>query len=412
MRLALSLPAGQLVEPVESVIAISPDGRRLVTVAHGEDGTRRLLARQLNEIEPRTLPGTEQAISPFFSPDGEWIAFFAGAEIKKVAFAGGPPVTVASGIGQNRGGTWGADDMLYVTANTEGGLSRVPAQGGGKFEPVTQLDPSRSERTHRWPHALPGGKAVIFTSDNTVSTEFYDDARIEALVLSTGERKVLLEQSSRAQYFAPGYLIFARGGSLFAVPFDLESLAVTGPPRPVLSGVVTDVATGAAQFAVSGAGSILYVPGGLSTGAAQPVWVDRGGRAAPAVAEASGDYQLSLAPDDRRVAFVSTSGQNTDLWISDLQRGSRSRFTFEGSPESPAWTRDGARLAFRVTAEGSATGRVMWRAADGGSEAEVLVEDSAALLNPTDFSSDGAFLAMDAYSFGPGFGHLDPAALR
>jgi serine/threonine-protein kinase len=400
MRFALSLPAGQLVEPIESAVAISPDGRRLVAVVRGEDGTRHLLARQLDEIEPRPLPGTEQAISPFFSPDSEWIAFFSGAEIKKVAFAGGPAVTVASGVGQNRGGTWGADEMLYVAANTEGGLSRVSAQGGVNFEPITQLDPQRSERTHRWPHALPNGKAVLFTSDTTSSTEFYDDARIEAVILATGERKVVVEQSSRAQYLAPGYLIFARGGALFASPFDLESLAMTGPPRLVFSGVATDVATGAAQFAVSAAGSILYVPGGLSTGAAQPLWVDRGGRATPAVAEASGDFQLSLAPDDRRVAFVSTAGQNTDLWILDTQRGSRSRFTFEGSPESPVWTHDGARLAYRVTAEGGATGRVMWRAADGGSEAEILFEDSNALLNPTSFSSDGASVAMDAFTSG------------
>jgi Tol biopolymer transport system component len=159
----------------------------------------RLLLRSVDAFEPHLVPDTERATGPFFSPDGVWIAFFRDGALFKIPVAGGPPVRLAAAPGQPRGGTWGRDGYLYVVPDTISGISRV-SQDGGTYEPVTKLDTTRSERTHRWPMVLPDGNALLFTSDDEGSTEYYDDARITAVQLATGERKTLIEGSSMAWY--------------------------------------------------------------------------------------------------------------------------------------------------------------------------------------------------------------------
>ncbi len=383
MRFPVLLPEGQsLVFDAFPAVALSPDGRRQIAVVAGEDGRPQLAIKQIDQLDARLLPGTEHARAPFFSPDAEWVAFFTESGLYKIAVAGGPPVVVASGtFGQTRGGAWLADGTIVFTPRAAGGLQRVP-ENGGEAEVLTTPDAARSERTHRWPAALPGGRAILFTSDTTESTEYYDDARIEAVSIATGERKVVIEQSSRAEYLSTGHLVFARGGSLFAVPFDAEQLEVRGSTALVLQEVATDVASGAAHFSVSSEGSVLYVRGDVASSFNQPVRVDREGNEEDLGVPPGRHFGLSLAPDERRLALVEGGGAGTDVWVADLERGTFSRLTFENTATEPVWSPDGTRIAYAALPPQTSRFDVFRRPADGSGAAEVLWSDAASISPP------------------------------
>ncbi|HVS01163.1 MAG TPA: hypothetical protein VMT16_00190, partial [Thermoanaerobaculia bacterium] len=399
LRFELALPKGAhlALDHQHDMMAISADGRRQVFLVRGEDGVRALALRDLGQATARMLPGTAGASTPAFSPDGEWVAFVAGNRLWKVPVAGGAPVVVAEPVADPRGLAWSPDGHLYLAPDFAASLRRV-GDGGGSLEPVTELDAGRQERTHRWPHALPGGGVVLFTSDTVDSTEFYDDARIEALRVATGERTVVVEQASRARYVS-GHLVFARGGSLYAAPFDAEALRVTGPPAIVLQGVSTTVASGAAHFAVSEEGSLFYVPGEVAAQAASvPLWLDReGGQEASTIAAANYD-QLALSPDGRRVALVLQQGGSNGLWVADLQRGTLTRLTFAGSVADPVWSPDGLSIAY-----GGADG-VYRQPSDGSGEPERLWGPRSGVF-PSSFSPDGSVLIVE-YGVDQGQGDL------
>ena len=372
-------------------LAISRDGRQVVMTAESEDGIESLFLRSLGEVTVRQLTGTENARSPFFSPDGQWIAFFTNRQLRKIQVQGGAPLTLAE-VGQVRGGVWGADGFIYLTDNVQGGVSRVP-ENGGNLEAVSTPDAQRSERTHRWPDVLPDGSAVIFTSDTFSSTEYYDDARIEAISTTTGERRVLVEGSSMARVMGSDYLIFARAGSLYAVALDPETLETSGSPTLVLQGVSTSVASGAVHFGVSATGSLAFIPGDLDTGMREILWIDRDGVVSAMGPEPGPHLAAQLSPDNRKVAIVSGTGQNNDLWIYDLERDTMSRLTFEGSVLDPVWTPDGKHVAYSTTQERSEAD-VYWKIADGSMEAEPLwVAEQQGI--PMSFSPDGRYLLID-----------------
>jgi serine/threonine-protein kinase len=332
----------------------------LVSTADGQA----LALRDLGQAGVRLLAGTEEASSPAFSPDGESIAFFALGRLWRLPVGGGPATVLAEAPGDNRGLSWSPDGYLYAAPDSALPLKRVP-ETGGAFATVVELDAARRERTHRWPHVLPGG-AVLFTSDTSETTEYYDDARIEAVRPATGERRVLVEQASRARYLPSGHLVFARGGSLFAVPFDEESLETRGTPAIVLQGVSTTVSSGAAHFALAGNGTLLYVGGEPRRGSSIPQWVSREGAVEPSgIAEAFHD-QLSLAPDGRQAAIVTAQGTGSDVWIADTERGTSTRLTFDNTSSDVVWSRDGRWVAYR------SGGALYRKRADGGGEAELL----------------------------------------
>ncbi|MCM2269938.1 MAG: serine/threonine-protein kinase, partial [Thermoanaerobaculia bacterium] len=216
---ALAVPAGYALQTQDLVeLTISPDGRRQVVGVLDAEGESHLLLRDLDETEPRLLPGTAGARSPFLSPDGRSVGFFIESELRRVALAGGPPLRIAGTVNAlaSRGATWSRDGFVYFLPDTATGLQRV-RENGGAVETVTRPDAARQERTHRWPAVLADGSAVLFTSDTMASTEYYDDARIEAVRVATGERKVLVEGASQARFLPPDRLVFARQGALFAV---------------------------------------------------------------------------------------------------------------------------------------------------------------------------------------------------
>jgi Tol biopolymer transport system component len=237
---------------------------------------------------------------------------------------------------------------------------------------------------------------VLFTSDTYASTEFYDDARIEAVSVADGRRVVVLEETSRARYLAPNRLVYARGGSLFVIPFDPKKLEVSGPPKLALQEVLTDVSSGAVQFSTAANGTLAYVRGQLVEGTRELVWVERDGSAQSLGIDEGNHQEVSLSPDNR-LAAVSTGGSgNLDIWVADLERSTISRLTFEGLNENPMWTPDGERVAYSSSVDG-ANPKPYWKPADGSGAAEVLW-DADRPARPSAFSPDGKYLVLNVDS--------------
>ncbi|HLE69052.1 MAG TPA: serine/threonine-protein kinase, partial [Vicinamibacteria bacterium] len=236
---------------------LSPDGRLLAFVASPGTGERPLLhLRRLEQLDAAPLAGTEGARDPFFSPDGEWIAFFADGKLKKVSVSGGAAVTLCDAADE-RGGTWAEDGTIFFTAGGQPGvgLSRV-SSAGGTPQTLTTPDAASQERTHRWPQALPGGKAVLYTAGSTRGN--YEDASLVVHSLASDTRKVLHRGGYHGRYLPSGHLVFIHEGTLFAARLDLDRLELTGQPVPVLAGVSANPDNAGAQFAFSQDGTLVY----------------------------------------------------------------------------------------------------------------------------------------------------------
>jgi len=392
-RFAISLPATQALALVDhTALALSPDDKHVVYVSQSS-GTSQLYLRSIDRLDALPLPGTDGASSPFFSPDGEWIGFFADGQLKKISVNGGPPVTLAE-ASENRGGSWGPDDTIVYSPSPPVGLSRVSA-AGGQPQLLTTPEAARGERTHRWPEILPGGKAVVFTVGSLTSSDYFLDAALAVLSLDTSKIKILPLKGTNPHYLATGHLLFGSQGGLFAVPFDLRRLEVTGAALPVLEGVALFAGTGAVQYSVSRAGSIVYVPGNPQ-GASNPlVWVSRDGSTHPLAAPQRPYGEPHLSPDGNRVA-VTLRGRNADVWIYDIGRNILTRLTFEGSNSAAVWTPDGKRIAYRCEKSGASNLGICWKPADGSVAEERLTASTYTQL-PQSFSPDGEFLAFSQF---------------
>ncbi|MFQ5742512.1 MAG: protein kinase, partial [Acidobacteriota bacterium] len=289
LAITLSPDAPVEIETWRPSIALSPDGTRLVYVAN-RGGKREILLRRLGEDDAQPIPGTEDGYGPFFSPDGASRGVVAGYELKTVALSGGAAVTLARVAPVTRGATWGTDGTIVFTSNPNGGLVRLAATGEGfpedafatverdpmiveDTQTLTNANPQQGEYSHRWPTFVPGGGAVLFTVDTGSS---FDNASIAVLSLNTGAKKDLFPGGTNAVYSPTGHIVFAQGGSLYAVPFDRERLELTGPRVRILDGVLTEPG-GAAHFALSRDGSLVYVPGERLQPNRKLVWVDREG---------------------------------------------------------------------------------------------------------------------------------------
>jgi len=391
-RFAIPFPPGAALGAPNCLnLAISPDGNQIAFVLTTE-GASQVMLRAANALDFAPVAGTEGGVCPFFSPDSKWLGFVSGGSMKKVRLAGGSPLDVAPmDTADFRGAAWLTSEMIAFSENASTPLSMVSANGGTP-KPLTSLLADAKERTHRWPYALPGGKAVLFTVGTSDSPDNYDDSRIEAVVAATGERKTVLKGGSIAQYLpATRQLIFAKGGSLFAIAFDADRLECRGESTPVVQGVQGNVTTGAVSFAISSSGSLVYMPGIGGQAERKLIWFDRQGKveALPAPLRAYADPQLS--PDGRHLAVAVVSGRNSSVWTYDIERNSLNRLTFDISI-SPLWSPDGKRIAFLSQQPGRPT-RIEWRLADGSGESETLWEPPNP-GNPASFSPDGKWLAV------------------
>jgi serine/threonine-protein kinase len=349
----------------------------------------RLFTRRLDQPNATELAGTQGAFAPFFSPDGQWVAFFATGKLQKISVEGGSAITLSDAT-NGTGGSWGEDGNIIAALSSTGGLSRIPSAGGPPT-PVTDLQ--SGEFTHRWPQILPGGKAVLFTG-NTTATGF-DGANIVVMSLTDHRRKTLVRGGAYGRYLPSGHLVYVNRGTLFAVPFDVERLEVHGTPAPVLDQVGYNAADGSAQLDFSQSGTLIYRSGGAGGTLLTVAWLDGAGKAQPLLAK-PGVYALpSMSPDGQRLALGVRDGSDTDIWLYDWQRDSMTRLTFTGIRGNPLWSPDGRYIVYRTT-EGMSVTR-----SDGAGKPQPLTQ-SKNIQVPWSFTPDGKRLAFFEQGGGTG----------
>jgi eukaryotic-like serine/threonine-protein kinase len=387
--------------PTRTDVALSPDGRMLV-FSGIKSGKQQLYARAMDRLEATAIPGTENSNSPFFSPDGQWLAFWQGqflngavGELRKVRLDGGLPVTICR-TPLLFGATWGADDTI-VFGNARGGLLQVAAAGGVP-RAFTELDRSQNEASHRLPHFLPDGRSILFTVTVGQSARSFDRTRIVVRSLADNRQSTIITGGADGRYVPTGHIVYASANTLMAAAFDSARLTVTGSPITVVEGVlqahgpwvpggVTAGETGAAQFAVSSSGSLVYLPGpAFPEPRRSLVWVDRRGSETVLPAAAHNYLGPRISPDGRRFV-VYALGFKPAMWIFDFASRTFAPTTPESDGYWPIWNVDGTGITF---GEELPSGHVASMRLDG-TGTDVLMNDNNV---PGAWSPDGSTLVF------------------
>jgi Tol biopolymer transport system component/tRNA A-37 threonylcarbamoyl transferase component Bud32 len=349
-------------------LALSPDGSLLAFVARKSiTDAPELYVRRLDQLRASLLPGTEGARHPSFSPDGKWVAFFAEGKLKKIPVTGGAAATLCE-VPNGRGASW-AEDGTIVFAS--GGLFKVSSEGGTPTS-LTALDRASGERSHRWPQVLPTASAVLFTTVRVL------DDFVVVRSLTTGETKVL-QRGHYARYLPSGHLIYVYKGTVFAAPFDVARLQLTGPPVPVLEDVAAHdsspvALSGAAQYTFSSDGTFAYMPGGSSESRRASIsWMDRDGHFQP-LRSLPGKYRNpTFSPDGRRLAVEIYDTLEQDVWVYDLQHDTMSPATPDAGSQSLAtWSPDGGSIAYASRPTDADPLNIYWRRPDGTGDVQRL----------------------------------------
>ncbi|MFQ5926104.1 MAG: protein kinase [Terriglobia bacterium] len=372
-------------------LALSPDGRRLAFVATTSEGKQLLWVRSLDALAAQPLAGTEGATRPFWSPDSRFLAFFAEGKLKKIDAAGGPPLTLCDAP-DGRDGTWNRDGVIVFSPEPTTPLSRVSA-AGGEASPLTALDESRRENTHRWAHFLPDGRHFLYLARSPAEGGGGAETAIYIGSLDSKEKKLLLRAAANAAY-SSGHLLFVRERTLMAQPFDAGRRELTGDAFPIAENIQFAPGFNEAVFSVSENGILAYQTG-AAQGGSQLLWFDRSGKQIGSVGEPAIQFVPRLSPDGRRAAVTIFDPQagNWDLWLYDLARGLRTRFTFAPSFDGGAlWSPDGTHIVFSADRKGQFD--LYQKAASGAGSEAVLLESEGAKFAAS-WSSDGRFIAYD-----------------
>jgi eukaryotic-like serine/threonine-protein kinase len=392
MRFTLAPPTeGEFTTAPGAAMTLSPDGRQMVYVLHAGEKDQ-LYLHSLDRDHAGLLPGTEGAFAPFFSPDGQWVAFFAQQKLKKVAVSGGMAVTLCDAP-DARGGDWGPDDNILFTPTANSPLERVSANGGAPA-PVTKLNsaPEGDSRSHRWPSLLPDGTHALFNVVYHVGNPL-DHSDIGVVSLATGEYKILIRGGSYPRFVPAGYLIYAVGTDMLAVPFDPRTLTVTGTPVTVVKGVRTALYSGGAEFAFSSAGVLAYLPANDRPPAMDRlVRVDRKGVAQPITTTLHAYANPRVLPDGKRIVLEITD-QTRGIWLHDSARNTLGPLAIESSDTSPVLTPDGENVIFNSIRNGS---EGLWIKRVDGSGAEENLTATTSLQLPNSVSPDGRSIAYTA----------------
>ena len=368
----------------ERAFAVSPDGRQFVYST-----TEGLYLRAMDELDAKIIPGTGgNPQKPFFSPDGKWVGYVAGNQLKKIAISGGAPsvITEAATIGYI---DWQTDDTI-VFSHPGMGIMRISANGGNPEAIVKENELIIS------PQILPDGKSVLYTSLSLASTNIYS---ICVQSLESGERKELFPGST-ARYLPTGHIVYAVHNDLFAIRFDPDKLEVIGGPVSVVEGIFTGAAP---QYAVSNSGTLIYMPrksADAGASARNLVWVDRNGKEEPIAVPPDLYSNPRISPDGKQVALTVGNIADADIWIWDLVRKTLSPLTRDPSPDAvPLWTADGKRIAFMSLSGGS--GKIYLKLATGTGKVEPLGSDygGAPLPLPSSWSGDGKELVFMGLNF-------------
>jgi serine/threonine protein kinase/Tol biopolymer transport system component len=382
LRVAINLPPGYQLDFVNSGMALSPDGTRLVFAAVGPEGPQRLWLRALNGQEPQALAGTEDATYPFWSPDGRRLGFFARRKLKTIELGSGAVETLCDAP-NGRGASWGSRGVIVFSPDYRSGLFSILASGGS---PVQLTEPGKADPSHRVPFFLPDGKHVLFFGGLSGDT-----ARQGIYVLDSDSRKTqfVAQETIQPTYAEPGFLMFLRNGDLMAQPFSVDTLKITGQAVPIADQVYNNKDRAAGEFSVAG-GTLAYVKASV-IGKEQLVLFDREGTKLTEVGTAiESDLSLSLSPDGRRVAVDVTEGSsNTSIWIYDTNGPGKRRLTFgPGQFGGPVWSPDGGRIAYS-----DAIGNIYVQSADGSSPARIIRRGTM-FGNVSSWFPDGKQLAL------------------
>jgi len=381
IRFEVALPANVI---FSQYVSVSPDGRKLAFNATGDKGG--LWIRDLDALEWRQLPGTEGAVSPFWSPDSKYLAFGVQSQLKKIDVAGGPAQTLcelaAIGVGS---GAWNRDGIIIFGGRGSGPLWKV-SQAGGVAAAITSVDTSRGEAFNALPTFMPDGKHFIYLRNGPADVIGIYAGSLDAKPTEQPKERILA--SEFAASYVNGYLFFMRDNTLMAQPFDAAKLQLTGEPAPVAEHVGTTQSIGV--FSVSPSGTLAY-RGGAQTGNYQLTWFDRQGKLVSVFGQPGADQDIVLSPDGTRGAVRdAVSAAQGDLWTLDFARGVRTRFTFRQSPGTDAvWSLDGSRIAF---AANSNRDTIYEKAASGAGDEKELLKEPGKIHFPSSWSRDGRFL--------------------
>ncbi len=389
-RFSIAMPEGEFHRiTFNDRVAIAPDGSRIVFNTLTAAGGIKLYTRALRDLQSQLIEDVADGYSAFFSPDNRWLGFFQGTSMRKVSLSGGAPVTVAPG-GNQAGATWADDDTIYFLSGLPGGVLAVPAAGGQPKEVIT-VDTANGERMLKFPAALPGGKAVLLTMA-TEDSESFDEARIAAVSLRTGQRTVLVERGTHPRYSPSGHLVYARDGKLLAIRFNPDRLEVSGQPVVVLEGVLMSRNTGVANFDISASGDLAYIPGVAEGGARTLVWVDRDGTAEPLALPPRSYLHPRISPDARRLA-IEVEGSNHDIHVYDFASGVLSNLTNDGVSHWPVWSPAGTEIGYRSGPMGRYQ---LWQVRVDRSGPPQQVAAAGTSQSAESYSPDGLALAYTA----------------
>jgi len=373
---------------------LSPDGGHLVYSASREQGAM-IYYRSMDQIESIPFPGTENGRRLFFSPDSQWVGYYDGRSLNRFSIGGGAPVTICDVPNGFSGVAWGADGNI-IFGNATSGLSRVSASGGTP-ESVTTPEGGVG---HMWPDILPGGESVLFTIGGD-SSQSYSELSIAVLSLQSGEWKTVLQGGSTAQYSQTGHLLFLRSETLMAVPFDLERLAVTGEPVPLVHNVLVGL-FGGPHFSFSEDGTLVYLSTAgsagpityASTGDSSMVWVDRVGTETLVTQERRNFGPPRISPDGKKaMVIIFDSINQMNMWTYEFASDSFNRISFEGTINaSQIWSPDGQWIAFQSNQDDQRN--IYRQPIDRSSPPERLTTNLDSVQMPNSWSPDGRAIAF------------------
>jgi serine/threonine-protein kinase len=383
-----ALPLGEQLRLTGTPV-VSPDGMTIAYPAYeGTVESRKLYVRRIDQVSGVGLPGTERAASPFFSPDGEWVAFWADDRLKRTRLDGTAPPVIVCAVESFLGGTWTAEGtILFSTA--QHGVQQVNAAGGAPA-PFGAVEPAAPTIEHHAPELLPGGRAALVTV-----REREQRFRIDVVVASTGARHTIVEDGFDGRYLSTGHIIYASGQALFAVPFDLERLRTSGPAVQLLDGVATDRSDGNAPYSLASNGTLIFMPQ-VPSPRRSLAWVDRAGRTTPLPLEPRAYWTPRLSPDATMLAVVVEELGVRQIWVYHLANRTFTRLTLQGDNWSPVWSRDGAHLFHASQRDGQWL--LVREALDGRGAPDLLLTSAHQELTPGGLSADGRSLVYVARS--------------
>jgi len=371
------------IDDASGPVTLSPDGKRVAFVAQDQQqGSDRIYVQSLDEREAKPLPDTDNATYPFWSPDSQSLGFYSDGVLRRVALNGGPVLDICSVV-RFRGASWGAQGILF-TPDTTSGIFRVAPQPNST--PVQVTTPGPNQTTNRWPIILPDGKHFLYLAANHLNNAPGNHSDIFYASLDGKENRLIVSAESNVVY-ARGHLLWEQGGSLLAQPFDPGSGKLTGEAEAIASGVGYNPSTWKAAFDANENGMLVY-QSGLTANNSQLLLFGRDGKSVP-VPDSSLLRDIRISPDGKRAAALTTGGSH-EIWILDLDRGTRARFTFEYTSDGMAWSADGKYLYYSAIGK---TNRIVRKAVDGSGQ-EITAWSSPTPVHVGDVSPDGQYLLL------------------